>query len=117
MSIKTLQNLTPKLAKKFGNTAILVEKVKSAVYDPIEGGYPYTETKHDILAIVDNYTSNELVSGLINMDDLSLQISSEFNVTKEWIVEYEGKEWNIINISKQKNKDTNLYYILQIRSK
>ena len=42
--------------------------------------------------------------------------SKDFDITKQWEVEYRGDVWNIINIGFLDADDERIYYELQIRA-
>ena len=105
-----------KLIKKFGDTATLRE-VTQGVYDPQTGSTADTFVDYVVKAVAEEYASNELVAGIINMDDVRLMIDNKYKPTKDWLVIYDNSTWEIINVSRLSTSDTKVYYELQIRSK
>ena len=112
-----MQKVTDKLTKKFGDTVTLVEIIQGA-YNTATGSTTDVEIEHTVKGVIQNYLSNELVAGVVNIDDLKCLIyASSFDISKKWNVRYRGAIWNVINIAKLSTQDTLIYYELQIRSK
>ncbi len=117
MFSSNMQKVTDKLTKKFGDTVTLLEVVQG-VYDTQTGLTADIITPHVVKGVVEAYTSNELVAGLVGVDDLKVMVyASTFTITKEWKVNYRGMSWEIINLTDLSTQDTKIFYELQIRSK
>ncbi len=111
------REIADSLTKRFGNTIVL-SKVTQGVYNSVTGETPKTSVNHTVKAVISEYTSSELVAGVIDISDLKAMIyASDFEVDKSWSVSYKGKQFNIMNVLTQTTSDEDIYYELQLRNK
>ena len=112
-----LKKIPDRVYKRLGNTATVTQVVASSVYDVDTGTYPTVKTPNVLRCGVSNYLSNEIISGVINITDMKLTVpSKDFDITKQWEVEYRGDVWSIMNIGFLDTDDERIYYELQVRA-
>jgi len=113
---KRFKKIPEKLYAKFGNTAEVVEVVQG-VWDTDLGEAPLVKTPTTLRCGIEEYTVNDIASGVVQVGDMRVIVPArDFNIDKEWRVNYDGKEWLIINFGKLEVDDEIIYYYLQVRT-
>jgi len=111
----TMYGVSLDLINQFGNSIVLQEVTQGA-YDPNNGMTSKVTTEHSTKGVFDVYSSNDYISGAINIDDVRVMVSTPLVVTKLWNIIYQNNIWNIINVSKTTATDDLIYYDFQIRN-
>ncbi len=119
MSASSLKKSGKRMINKKGNSITIVHKY-DCVYEPSLGEHVCSETRYPLKATVSNFTSQELQSDFVSIDDLKALVETDVNIKKTeedegYTVEYLGKEWKIINIRIITSEDLLIVQQLQIR--
>jgi len=115
----SMSKTAKKLIDKYGNNVVVIHK-HDCVWEPSLGENVCQETLYPYKASISNYSSQELQSEYVSVDDLKATIQSAVNIKKtdadeEFMVEYDGKRWKIINIEIVTTQDKIIIQKLQIR--
>jgi len=108
------QKLAKKLIGKYGDNIVVVHRY-DCVYSPSLGEDVCTEDLYPYKGQVTNYTTAEMASDNVSVDDLKVIIPTEALINKEWELQYDGKIWSIIDIIKVRTQDKTVIQTLQIR--
>jgi len=120
MSFSTsMQKTADKLINKYGDSIVVIHKT-NCVYNPSLGENVCDETLYPLKASISSFTSQELQSEYVFIDDLKATIQSDVNIKKTdadegFMVEYNGKRWTIINVEIVTSQDNIIIQKLQIR--
>ena len=113
----SMAKLAHSLPKKMGSTVTL-NKVLQAPYNPITGDNGNTVTKtFEIFAGVENYSSSDIASGVYGLDDVKFTFNADEVINKQDTIQFEGNDYNIINIQAYKTQDVTVAYIVQARKR
>ena len=119
MSFSTsMQKTANKLLAKYGNNISIVHQT-NCIYDPTIGHITCDETLYPYMASLSAYSSQELQSEYISVDDLKATIQTDMNLknkatNENFEIEYGGR-WQIINVEVITSQDNIIIQKLQIR--
>ncbi len=108
------KNTATRGVNKYGNAIILVEKY-DCVYDPNLGEDVCSERFYSMDASISNFA---ITAGdtTVNVGDLRALVSVGFEISKTWVVQYAGKDWQIIDVVITTTQDEIITQALQIRA-
>ena len=107
--------LADKLIPKYGDDVTLVKKT-GQIYNPDTGETTDVATYFNIKGFVDNYTLSEIDDIAVKVDDLRVLVSLNDEVTKDWTMNYLGKEWFVLNVTKIRTQNYTITQELQVRA-
>lgn len=102
------------LINKDGDDIVLNEIV-IGVLDTNTGLTTDTVTPHPMKAVITQYTTNELIEGVINFGDQKALIETDLIPSKTWTVEHFGDTYKIVNIKRITTQNAIVTYTLQLR--
>ena len=102
------------LINKFGDDIKIIQ-IAQGVYDPSTGESPKTETITKAKGFPEAYNTNQLITDVINMDDVQMIIETSIELTKQDVIEYRNNRWEIRNIDEVRTQNKTIIYTLQIR--
>ena len=104
-----------KLIKKYGEEITLIYRY-DCEYDPSTGGEICSEDTYDVKGKVSNFSISEQSSESINVDDMKVIIQTDIDITKNYTLIYDSKEYLVLNILKTVAQDKTIIQSLQIRA-
>jgi len=84
--------LADKLIPKYGDDVTLVKKT-GQIYNPDTGETTDTAVYYSIKGFVEDMTLFEIDNIAVKINDLKVTVSLNDEVTKDWTMNYLGKEW------------------------
>ena len=104
-----------RLISKYGDEVILIQRT-TLVYDPSSGEEAGTDIMYPTKAQITQYSITEQRSEYVNVGDLLAIVYEPLLITKDWKVNYQQKNWDIISIQAVRSQDNTVIQKLQIRA-
>ena len=104
-----------RLTNKYGNNATLKEPTGSS-YNPATGLTEATYTDHSVKVSTNSDILKRYPAETVQLGDVVVLLHSELNITREWMVNYDGKNWKILDIKTVSAQDTDIIKYLHLRS-
>ena len=104
-----------KMISKYGSSVVLRNKYNCS-YDPDIGEEVCTIDDYPTTGAISAYTIRDSDLAAVVNGDLSCLVQTDMNITKSWTVSYDGKEWEVIDITKTTAQDMTIVQRLQIRA-
>jgi hypothetical protein len=102
------------LINQYGDDAVL-EKIVLGTYNPSIGERPETITSYNTKVIQENFSYNDIQSGLIESGDQLVSISIDQPITPQDRIQIQGVDYNILDVSPISTQNKVVLYQLHVR--
>ena len=109
-----MKKVAKDLLKTYADDIEIIQVTQGA-YNPSTGESPKTEVITPSKGFAEFYATNQLIQGVINIDDVRMIIETDIVITKQDIIQYRGSRYEVINYDETRTQNTTIIYTLQIR--
>ncbi len=107
--------LADKLIPKYGDDITLIKK-GNVTYNPNTGDDSSTDTSYPTKGYVSNYVLSDIDDIKVKIDDLRVLVRLDDEVTKDWELLYQGKIWQVIDVTRIRTQNYTITQALQVRA-
>ena len=117
MFADNMRNVANSLINKFGSDIELVEIIQG-IMNPDTGMPDVQFHSYHIKAHVSPYEANQIEKDVIDINDIRVLIYADvFDISKKWVLKYDGQGYEIINMNRTTAQNKRIVYELQCRGR